>query len=207
MRATTAVRRHCMPRVAQVLPVPAAWIAGGLVLVALAVTAPARAQDTGPAAEARPAGSAYAAGAAPGKDPTVIIARTVQPRIAYRGVPLEDNPIHSEATTFPGIVFHGTMGSLMGELVEEELGQHGSAGVMAGAAVQSTVGRALPGLAGSPLTGAGAGHAAPAMGPGASVGGAAGGVGAAVGNATANIGSLVSTSVMQAVGKTQGGGP
>ncbi len=165
MPATTAVRRRCIPRVAQVLPVPAAWVATGMALMVLAVTATARAQDTGPASETVPAGSVYAGAAVSAKDPTVIIARTVQPRIAYRGVPLEDNPIHSEATTFPGIVFHGTMGSLMGELVEEELGQHGSAGVMAGAAVQSTVGRALPGLAGSPLAGAGAGHAAPAIGP------------------------------------------
>ena len=41
----------------------------------------------------------------------------------------------------------------------------------------------------------------------ASAGGAVGGVGTAVGNATSNIGSLVTNTVMQAVGTTQGGGP
>lgn len=197
---STAAIHHRVPRV-----LPA--LLGTVLVLALAATAPARAQDGRPSAEGggTDEGDSTASTGA-GKDPSVVIARTVHPRIAYRGVPLEDNPIRSEATTFPGTVFHGTMDSLMGELVEDELGQHGSAGVMAGAAVQSAVGQGLPGLTGGALPGAGSGPA-PSIGPGASVGGAVGGVGAAVGNATSNIGSLVTNSVMQAVGKTQGGGP
>ena len=195
---STAAIRHSVPRA-----LPA--LLGSILALGLAAAAPARAQDAGPSEEG---GAGPASVAGPAKDPTVVIARTVQPRIAYRGVPLEDNPIHSEATTFPATVFHGTMDAMMGELVDDELGQHGSAGVMAGAAVQSAVGRGLSGLTGGTLLGAGssAGPAA-SIGPGASVGGAVGVVGSAVGNATSNIGNLVTTSVMQAVGKTQGGGP
>ena len=198
---STAATRHHVPRA-----LPA--LLGSVVALVLLAAAPVRAQDTGPAVEGTPAGSDGAASAGTAKDPTVVIARTVQPRVAYRGVPLEENPIHSEATTFPGLVFHGTMDSVLGELVEGELGQHGSAGVMAGAAVESAVGRGLSGLTGGTLLGAGAGAgSAPSLGPGASAGGAVGGVGTAVGNATSNIGSLVTNTVMQAVGTTQGGGP
>ena len=198
---STAVTRHRVPRA-----LPA--LLGSVVALVLLAAAPVRAQDTGPASEGTSGGSDGAASAGTATDPTVVIARTVQPRVAYRGVPLEENPIHSEATTFPGLVFHGTMDSVLGELVEGELGQHGSAGVMAGAAVESAVGRGLSGLTGGTLLGAGAGAgSAPSLGPGASAGGAVGGVGTAVGNATSNIGSLVTNTVMQAVGNTQGGGP
>lgn len=77
------------------------------------------------------------AGPAEGKDPSVVITRTVQPRIAYRGVPVEDNPIHAEATTFPAGVFHRALGEMMGELVgEDALGQHGSAGLAGQGAAQ-----------------------------------------------------------------------
>lgn len=146
-------------------------------------------------------------GAGSDKDPTVVIARTVHPRVAYRGIPLEENPVQTEATTFPGTVFHGAMDSMIGELVDGELGQRGSAGIATGDAVQSALDNGLSGLAPGALLGAGSASGGPARGPGASVGGAVSGVGSAVGSATSNIGSLVTNSVMQAVGKAGDGGP
>lgn len=78
-------------------------------------------------------------------DPGLVIIRTVQPRIAYRGVPLEDNPIRSRATTFPARVFHdafdGTLGGLVGD---EALDQHGSAGLAGGIDRTLAGGRLLP---------------------------------------------------------------
>lgn len=61
-------------------------------------------------------------------DPTLVIARTVEPRIAYRGVPREDNPIRSQATTFPSAVFHGAIGGIVDELAEDSaLAERGAA--------------------------------------------------------------------------------
>jgi hypothetical protein len=61
-------------------------------------------------------------------DPKLVIARTVEPRIAYRGVPREDNPIRSQATTFPSSVFHGAIGGIVDELAEDgALAERGAA--------------------------------------------------------------------------------
>ncbi|GHA87108.1 hypothetical protein [Cognatilysobacter bugurensis] len=61
-------------------------------------------------------------------DPKLVIARTVELRIAYRGVPREDNPIRSQATTFPSAVFHGAVGSLVNEVADDRvLAERGAA--------------------------------------------------------------------------------
>jgi hypothetical protein len=54
-------------------------------------------------------------------DPKLVIARTVEPRIAYRGVPREDNPIRSQATTFPSTVFHRAIGGIVDELADDSV--------------------------------------------------------------------------------------
>lgn len=137
-----------------------------------------------------------------GEDPGVVVTRTVQPRIAYRGIPTQDNPIHARATTFPAQVFHGTMDDVLGRLAGEELlGQHGSAGLA------GDVGRALTG-AGPAGT-----SAAPAAVFGPAAQGALGrvpiGPGATVGGATAGIGERIGGSVLRvlAPAATPGGGP
>lgn len=74
-----------------------------------------------PAARAQDAGDADA-------DPTLVIMRTVEPRIAYRGVPLEDHPVAAEAVMFPGRVFAGAVDSLVDSLVgDAALGEYGAA--------------------------------------------------------------------------------
>lgn len=61
-------------------------------------------------------------------DPKLVIARTVEPRIAYRGVPREDNPVRSQATTFPSSVFHGAIGGTVDELADDRvLAERGTA--------------------------------------------------------------------------------
>ncbi|MEH6418251.1 hypothetical protein [Pseudomonas sp. CGJS7] len=127
-------------------------------------------------------------------DPSIVIARTVHPRIAYRALPAQDNPVRTEATAFPGRVFHGTLErSLAPVLGDAELDQHGSSGLSPTAATQALTGLLVP-TAGN--TGAGAmlgpSASAPPMGPTASVGGA-------VTAATAGIGDLITGSVMQAL--------
>lgn len=123
------------------------------------------------------------------KDPGMVIARTVNPRIAYRGVPTADNPIHSEATLFPSRTFHAAMDNTVGELLgDDALGARGSAGLHVGAATEVAMRRIFAGDS-SPL-GPGLGTRASA----ASASGVAGGVGA------------VGTTVGGAVGRAVGGG-
>lgn len=135
------------------------------------------------------------------EDPGVVVTRTVQPRIAYRGVPREDNPVHAKATTFPARIFHDTVGGMLGELVGDDLlGQHGSAG-LAGNVSQTLTGSALlPATVFGPAAQGGAGRVP--TGPGASVGGA-------IGGATGGLGGRISGGVMQALtpaATMQGGG-
>ena len=140
------------------------------------------------------------------ENPTLVITRTVNPRIAYRGVPLEANPIHTQATLFPARPFHGALDGIMGLLVgDDALGQHGSVGVVAGAAVDLALSDGLvsPTRSGTGLFGPGA-SAAP-LRPGASIGGA---TGAAMRSATAGLGNVMTNGTMQAIlPSQQGGGP
>jgi hypothetical protein len=79
-----------------------------------------------PVAQAQDAGDADA-------DPTLVIMRKVEPRIAYRGVPLEDHPIAAQAVMFPGRVFAGAIDSLVDSLVgDSALGEYGAAGPATG---------------------------------------------------------------------------
>ncbi|RDZ26581.1 hypothetical protein DX914_16480 [Lysobacter silvisoli] len=146
------------------------------------------------------AGSARAQQASePGadEDPNLIVARTVQPRIAYRGIPTEDNPVMVRATTFPAQIFHGTLNGTLDQLLGDgDLGQRGSAGMAVHAATQALTG---PALGNNVLLGPGGSAGAPPMGPGASVGGA-------IGAATAGLGDLITHSVMQAVAPAANGG-
>lgn len=161
------------------------------------------------------AGQVHAQDAAPGatpindasEDPSVVIARTVHPRIAYRALPAQDNPVRTQATTFPAQIFHGTLERSLAPLIgDAELDQHGSAGLSPTTATQALTGLLVPADAmgaANPNAMLGGSASAPPMGPTMSVGGA-------VKSATAGIGDLVTGSVMQAlapqVAPTQGPG-
>ncbi len=147
--------------------------------------------------------------ATPVENPGMVVARTVNPRIAYRGVPTEENPIHTEATLFPARTFHAALDGTIGELLgDEALGARGSAGIHAGvvagsvgAATQSAIGLVF--LGGSGPLGSNMGAGATSIGPGAAVGGA---VGRAVSGGTAGFGSLIGA-MPAVVPARQGGGP
>lgn len=63
-----------------------------------------------------------------GGDPGFVVARKVEPRIAYRGVPREDNVVHTRATTFPAGIFHGAVDTLVDGVAEDSvLAERGTA--------------------------------------------------------------------------------
>lgn len=133
---------------------------------------------------------------ADGQDPTIVVTRTVHPRIAYRGIPREDHPVASEATTFPARVFGDAIDVLIGSVVGDgELGQQGAAGPMAGMLVPLLDRSTAP--LGPTVTGA--------------VGGAPLGMSAttgAIGGATRNLGSVISGALAPPISAGQpGGGP
>lgn len=138
--------------------------------------------------------------AEPGADTSVVIARTVHPRIAYRALPAQDNPVRTEATTFPGQVFHATLDRSLTPLLDDgALGQHGSGGL--GVAVAADAATALL----VPAAGVGAGNAL--GGPAAAAPlGASASVGGAVVGATANLGNTITGAVMQALAPPSGSG-
>lgn len=136
-------------------------------------------------------------------DPGVVVTRTVNPRIAYRGVPVEDMPVAARATTFPARVFHGTLGHAFEQLAGDELlAQHGTAGLAAGIGGDLTAPGMLPQA--TTLVGADAQAAGRVpMGPGASIGGAVSGV-------TGGLADRVGGGVLQVVvpaASLQGDGP
>lgn len=160
-------------------PATARAAALGLATMFVTFAGAAQGQQAGPASE----------------DPTVVVARTVHPRIAYRALPAQENPIRTEATTFPGQVFHGTLDRSLAPLIgDAELGQHGSSGLSPSAATGALTGLLVPteSLGASGNNGLLGPSATAPMGPTASVGGA-------VTNATAGIADLVTGSVMQAL--------
>lgn len=136
------------------------------------------------------------------QDTTIVIARTVHPRIAYRALPAQDNPVHTQATAFPGQVFHGTLDRSLSPLLgDAELDQHGSTGLspLLAGNTNTLNGLLVPvGGAANPMLGPSASTAP--MGPTASVGGA-------VTAATAGLGDRITGSVMQALApQLQGSG-
>lgn len=129
-------------------------------------------------------------------DETLVVARTVMPRIAYHALEPSANPVRTQATVFPGRIFHGMVDGLVGSPAgDDELGERAS--------LQGTgpAMRLEPGMAGP------VGHVPGALGPGASQGGRAigGSIGGAVLRATSGLGDRVSQTVLRAT--SQGGGP
>ena len=144
--------------------------------------------------------TAMAAEDAAGKDPGLVILRTVHPRTAYRQISNEDMPVHTEATTFPLRTFGAHMDVLAGaELVDgQALDERGSAGV--GLKVQAATGTFGTMLV--PPGGSASAAGATPVGMGASIGGA-------VGGATAGIGGTVQNAMsglMGAINTVTGGG-
>lgn len=160
-----------------------------LALVIALFSPNARAQQQDPQPEAQP------------EDPGVVIMRTVSPRIAYRGVPLEDNPIHTRATVFPARVFHDTLDSALGDALGD--GELGAATGSNGIVMQATSGMLRPDMLGG-AGGAGPGGASAAgsapLGMGASVGGA-------VNGATGNLGNTITGALGTALQQTSRGTP
>lgn len=145
--------------------------------------------------------AAFAQQAAPEEDPGFVVVRTVMPRIAYRGVPTEDNPIHTRATVFPARVFHSTLDTALGDALGD--GELGAATGSSGIVMRATRGMLVPeapnGAGGMGLTGASAGGGAP-LGMGASVGGS-------VRGATEGLGNTITGALNNALQQTSRGTP
>lgn len=133
-----------------------------------------------------------------GEDPSIVVMRTVHPRIAYRSIPLDDHPIKAEATTFPGRVFHGVVDGVIASVVgDDALGERGAAGAATGALVPLLERSTAP--LGSTLAGRAGGHTP--LGASASSAGA-------IGGATRDLGSRVTGALAPVIGLgKQGGGP
>ncbi|TKR30151.1 hypothetical protein FCE95_08370 [Luteimonas gilva] len=133
------------------------------------------------------------------EDPGFVIARTVNPRIAYRGIPTEDNPIKVRATTFPAHIFHGTLDNALGDaLGDNELnGATGSGGLVL-KATRDMLGTSAPiGAAGMGMAGVSAGGGTP-LGMGATVGGS-------VRGATEGLGGTITGALSNAMSQTSVG--
>lgn len=129
------------------------------------------------------------------KDPSITIVRTVNPRIAYRGIPKEDLPIAVEATTFPQKRFQEQMGRIT-TVGDQTLGMTQAGGQGVQSVLLGTL--ASPDSALSQSLGTqGAGGSSVPRGLGASVGGA-------VGSATSGIGDRVTGAVNTALGSIGG---
>ncbi|TWH99480.1 hypothetical protein IP90_03095 [Luteimonas cucumeris] len=134
------------------------------------------------------------------EDPGFVVSRTVMPRIAYRGVPLEDNPVHTRATTFPAKVFHSTLDNALGNALGD--GELSAATGSGGLVMQATRGMLVPdaqaGGAGMGLMGSATGSAP--LGMGASVGGS-------VRGATEGLGNTITGALSGAMSSTGTGAP
>lgn len=130
-------------------------------------------------------------------DPELVITRRVQPRIAYRGVPLEANPVASRAAVFPRRVFHASIDGVVDLLAgDDELGARSANGLQLQPIAVSIDAAVAPAHA---LT------AGPRSGPAAMPLGEAARVGGAVGGTTAHLGSIISGALIPAI--ASGGGP
>lgn len=151
-----------------------------------------------PCAAADQTGVATSAPTSAVPDPEVVITRRVQPRVAYRGVPLEANPVANRAAVFPRQVFHGAIDNVVGLLAaDEELDARPATGLQP-QLVAGTVDAAtapVHALLAGPRAAAGA---ATPLGGGARVGGT-------VSGATAGLGSIITGALTPAL--STGNGP
>ncbi|MFZ5655801.1 MAG: hypothetical protein ACOY37_01845 [Pseudomonadota bacterium] len=128
-------------------------------------------------------------------EPTLVLTRTVQPRIAYRALPPEQNPVAASVSTFPSRVFHAAVENATAVIGDQLLGDTVGEREFEGGELHGpgAPGTALPLMFGSGREGA----ARTPIGPGATVRGA-------VSGATSGLAGLVGG----VVGQTgPGGGP
>lgn len=127
-------------------------------------------------------------------DQQLVIARSVNPRVAYRGLQADQNPVLVQAPVFPGRAFHGSVEGVLGQAVGDDV--LGALGSRTGAPLFGTadaIRLPMTSLAGRQA--GSAGHA-----PLGAMAGATGGIG--------RIGAGLSGLVVQAVSRsTTGGGP
>ncbi|TZF88766.1 hypothetical protein [Cognatilysobacter lacus] len=135
---------------------------------------------------------AAAAQSAPTADPYFVIARTVEPRNAYRGLAERtDNPVRAQAPVFPATAFGRAMGGLAVQGVDDTV-----LGALDAGNFQN------PGNGRSPSfmpDGLGLGP----TGQGTAPGGVSG-AGDAIGHATGGIGGIVTSTLSQALGSIGG---
>jgi hypothetical protein len=128
--------------------------------------------------------------AAGNSDPTLVVARTVNPRIAYRAVPVQDDPVRAQATVFPAHAFSVAIGGTLGRLLgDDALAQRGSAGVAVDARTPSAAIATLLPRSNDQARAAGAPLAQVPLGSGPAAGGGIGGV-------TAGLAALINRSVL-----------
>lgn len=143
-----------------------------------------------PAPQAQPAAPASAGM----PDQVLVLARTVHPRIAYRGPAPDENPVRVQVTVFPGDAMTDSLGAIGGSL----LGDGELAGTAPMVPLQQLTGP------GGPLMGLGAAFSGTG-GSATPIGTAANSVGGSVLRATNGLGSTITRAVMAATGA--GGGP
>jgi hypothetical protein len=120
-------------------------------------------------------------------DQTLVVARNVMPRIAYRGLEPSQNPARVTTTVFPGRVFQGRLDGVIGALVGDgALGE--TAPILPTAALRGP--EPVNGEPREPRS------AAP-LGGGVSTSGAGGGLGGTVMAATAGIANTVTAAVLR----------
>lgn len=125
------------------------------------------------------------------RDQVLVVARDVMPRIAYRGLEPDQNPVRVQAVTFPGRIFHGAVDAMVADLVGESELQRTTTG--GGLGMPAPMTQLTPSVHPEGAAGMGSMTAAQApLGAGASPAGAIGrataGIADAVLAATARIG-------------------
>lgn len=142
-----------------------------------------------PAVAAPPAGDGA-------RDEELVVARSVMPRIAYHALEPTANPVRVQATVFPGRIFHGVIGGLVGSLASDhELGDR------VPLVVDLPAGTLEPGLGGLMH------HDGPRLGAGSLQGSRSGAasIGGSVLRMTSGIGDRIGKAVSRST--TVGGGP
>lgn len=124
----------------------------------------------------------------PDEDPQLVLIRTVEPRIAYRGLAERtDNPVAVQAPVFPAGAFGRAIDSAIGERVDDRvLGALGAGGLLP---------RGDSRTPGFMPDGLGLGPAAQGTAPAG-----LSGPGGAIGHTTSGIGGVVTSALAQALG-------
>ena len=126
------------------------------------------------------------------QDPHINILRTVNPRVAYRGIPKDDMPVRARATTFPSTEFDHAIQTQVVELGDGMLGGESGTGGIAPRIINATVGVPMALTGAMPMS-----SASVPLGMGATLGGAGGVTGAVsqiaptVTGALSNLGTMV----------------